>query len=192
MTSFSFRKTLALGGAALALGAAFAGFNFPAQADNMLRCDQGALMGQFAFKSSVKNRYVKPDGLSRQLKVSQVQAPVSGAAGSFDVFRLGKEDGGHVYAFRSTKNPNLWVSLDRRGSRLALTARECTSRTKRSLFVAAPSGNGLSLRSLKTNRWVGVKPDAQLVAKYRTPNARTQLQQVDLGPVRGLRQLNGN
>lgn len=188
MTFLPFRKIFAFGGAAIALSAAFAGQHLPAQADSGMRCDQGTLMGQFAFQSLHNNRYVRASS-RRHLAADQASRPGVGKSGSFDVFRVGKKHEGYTYALRSTQNPRLWASLSPIGNGLELSPRVCTSRSRRALFMATGSREGLSLRSMKNRKWVGIGSRNKLVAKFGATNNRTHFLQVQLDGGQGL---NGN
>ena len=184
MTLNSLRKTLALGSAALTLSTALIGLSAPVEAGNGgMPCEQGDFMGTFVMKSLYNNKFVKASGNNKRLKAQKTQQPSAGSWGSFDVFVVGgNATDGFLYALRSSKDKRRWATIERNDNKLKFQAKQCTTTTSSKLFRVENAPGAYKFRSMKNNKYLGVKNNEKIVADYDSQNERTQLQAIRVTP----------
>lgn len=184
MTLTAFRKILAIGSAALTLSTALIGLSAPVEAGNGgMPCEQGDYAGTFVMKSLYNNKFVKASGKNKRLKAKKTQQPSAGSWGSFDVFIVGgNANDGFLYALRSSKDQRRWATIERNDHKLKFQAKRCTTTTSSKLFRVENAQGAYKFRSMKNNKYLGVKNNKTIVAKYDAQNERTYLQGNPVNP----------
>ena len=139
----------------------------PVQA--ITRCDSGNLIGRYALKSQLNQKYVRA-GIGSSSYVGAKSNRVGGSTSweTFDIYDLGNRDGlnGGTYALRSTQDPNRWVSVNDQNALKLI--RGCNTASKNRLFRANRISNILQLQSLSNQQWVIQRSNNMLYANAAT------------------------
>ncbi|QNI86479.1 hypothetical protein SynPROS71_02720 [Synechococcus sp. PROS-7-1] len=141
----------------------------PAPAEALTRCSGGTLLGRYALKSNLNNKYIRA-GIGADSAVGATSSRIGGNKSweTFDIYDLGNRNGlnGGTYALRSTQDPNRWVSVA--NNKALKLKRGCNTNSRNRLFVANKVGNTLQLQSLSNRQWVIQRSNNMLHANAST------------------------
>lgn len=140
-----------------------------APAEALTKCSGGTLVGRYALKSNLNNKYVRA-GLGSDAAVGATSTRIGGSKSweTFDIYDLGNREGlnGGTYALRSTQDPNRWVSVA--NNKALKLKRGCNTNSRTRLFMANKVGNTLQLQSLANRQWVIQRSNNMLNANAPT------------------------
>ena len=140
-----------------------------APAEALTECSGGTLVGRYALKSNLNNKYVRA-GIGSDSAVGATSSRIGGSKSweTFDIYDLGNREGlnGGTYALRSTQDPNRWVSVA--NNKALELKRGCNTNSRTRLFIANKVGNTLQLQSLSNRQWVIQRSNNMLHANAAT------------------------